>query len=185
MFFHSGKYQIEIVRDVDYSPRSADNVHNYDVSYHHLMREEGTAVFFGIRVFQDDAPIRSAVIYSNAAYCGINEHSVIIEEDRIVISCTDTLFCLTLPELQLLWATAVDPGCCFEIFKHGDGYITHGELTISRVSHEGRILWQHHGGDIFTNLDGTSIFTINDDHIYATDWAGNEYKLDFDGKSLE
>lgn len=84
----------------------------------------------------------------------------------------------------MLWKTKADQATCFEIFKHKDDYIVHGELEISRLDKNGNIVWQQGGRDIFTTLDGKDDFAITDEYILATDWANRKYKFDFDGKII-
>ena len=152
-------YQIEIYEDYTFTEDSADNVNQYDFVYGDKSECHFSSVF-GIKIFQDYQFLKSAVIRS------------------------DTIFCLSIPDLNLLWHTKADTGTCFEIYKYQDSYIVHGELEISRLDRDGKILWQKIGSDIFTTLDGEDNFVLTDNYILATDWENNKYKFDYNGKSV-
>ena len=176
-------YQIEIYEDYTFTEDSADNVTQYDFVYGDKSECHFSSVF-GIKIFQDYQFLKSAVIRSAGGKTKIQETSVIIETDRFLICCSDTIFCLSIPDLNLLWHTKADTGTCFEIYKYQDSYIVHGELEISRLDRDGKILWQKIGSDVFTTLDGEDNFVLTDNYILATDWENNKYKFDYNGKSV-
>jgi hypothetical protein len=91
---------------------------------------------------------------------------------------------LSIPELDLLWQTQADQITCFGLYAYNDTYIVHGELGISRLDKDGKILWQKTGADIFTTLEGENIFEIADSYILVKDWEHRLYKFDFDGNSV-
>ena len=70
---------------------------------------------------------------------------------------------------------------CFEIFKKGDFYIVHGELEITKLNENGKILWQKGGADIFTTISGKNDFKLTEKYIIATDWENRIYKFDYEG----
>ncbi len=181
--YTTDKYRIDIYTDQTFTEGSADNVNQYDFVY----LDKSGYIFpsvFGIKVFQDDTLIKSAVIGSIGGGTGIHDTSTIIENDRLLICCSDTIFCLSIPDLTLLWRTQADQATCFEIYKYQDSYIIHGELEISRLDKYGKILWQQSGADIFTTLDGKDNFVITDNYILVTDWENRKYKFDFNGQSI-
>lgn len=183
MEYSSGDYKIEIFNDSTYSIDSSDNIRNYDFEYFDKTEYDFPSVF-GIVIKKNDTEIKSAVIGSHGGATGIHDNSVIIEKDRVLICCSDSIFCLSTPELDLLWKTRADQATCFEIFKHKECYIIHGELEISRLDYNGKILWRRSGADIFTTLDGKDDFTIKDDYIFVRDFENNEYKFGFNGEIL-
>jgi outer membrane protein assembly factor BamB len=177
------KYRIDIYDDHAFTEGSADNVNQYDFAYFGKSEYDFPSVY-GIKVFQGDTLIKSAVIGSIGGGTAIHETSTIIEKDRLLVCCSDTIFCLSIPDLTLLWRTQADQTTCFEIYKYQDSYIIHGELEISRLDKDGKILWQQSGADIFTTLDGKDNFVITDNHILVTDWENRKYKFDFNGQSI-
>jgi len=113
-----------------------------------------------------------------------HKNAVILEDKRFLICCSDSIFCLSIPDLTLLWRTRADEATCFEIFKYQDSYIVHGELEISRLDQDGKITWKQGGADIFVTSDGRSGFEMTDDYIIAKDFQNRTYKFDYSGKDL-
>jgi outer membrane protein assembly factor BamB len=178
--YKTDKYRINIYADHTFIEGSADNVNQYDFFYFDKSKYHFPSVF-GIKIFQDNTLIKSAVIGSIGGGTAIHDTSTIIEKDRLLICCSDTIFCLSIPDLTLLWRTQADQVTCFEIYKYQDSYIIHGELEISRLDKDGKILWQQSGADIFTTLEVKDSFVVTDNYILATDWENRKYKFDFNG----
>ncbi|WP_295669653.1 hypothetical protein [uncultured Mucilaginibacter sp.] len=178
----AGDYTIDIFEDHAYSPN--DSVHKYNQSYLETSGYQSHSII-GIKVYNLDTPLSSAVIGGSGGGTGIHETSFVSETDRLAICCTDTVFCLSIPDLSLLWKTKADTASCFEIFKYKTDYIIHGELEITRLAADGRILWQQSGADIFTRPGPErEDFIIAEDYILATDWDNRKYKFDFNGVDL-
>ena len=177
------KYRIDIYADQAFTEDSADNVNKYDFVYFDKSEYYFPTVF-GVKTFQNDTLIKSAVIGSIGGGAGIHETSTIIENDRLLVCCSNTIFCLSIPDLTLLWRTQADQTACFQIFKLQSDYLVHGELQISRLNKDGKIIWQFSGADIFTTSDGKENFIITDNYILATDWENRKYKIDFNGQLI-
>ena len=178
-----GQYQIDIFRDETFAKGSVDNLHKYDIEHF----DESAYIFptmFGVKVFENNDLLKSVIIGSIGGGTGIHKTSVIYEDTKILICCSDSIFCLSIPDLTLLWRTQADQATCFEIFKYQDSYIVHGELEISRLDKDGKILWQQSGADIFTTIDGKQGFELTDKYIIATDFENRVYKFDYDGNSF-
>lgn len=178
-----GQYQIDIYRDETFTEGAVDNLHKYDFEYF----DESDYIFptmFGIKVFEDSKLLTSAIIGSIGGGTGIHKTSTIYEDTRLLICCSDSIFCLSIPDLKLLWKTHADQATCFEIYKYRDNYIVHGELEISRLDRDGQIVWQQSGADIFTTIDGRQDFELTDQLIVARDFENRVYKFDYDGKSF-
>ena len=176
-------YRIDIYDDRSFSESSVDNINQYDLVHF----EKSDYIFpsvFGIKVYEDGKLLKSAVIGSIGGGTGIHDKSVIIESDRILICCSDSIFCLSIPGLNLLWRTKADWATCFGIHKYNDNYIIHGELQISLLNSSGEIVWQQSGRDIFTTLEGKDDFEITDKFILVTDWENRKYKFDFNGQVI-
>lgn len=184
MNYTIGNYQIEIFSDLTYKVGSADNANQYDYAYFEKSDDQYASIF-GIKVFKDNTPLKSAVIGAVGGETEIHKTSIIIESDRFLVCCSDTIFCLSISELSLLWRTQADDVTCFEIYKYQNDYIVHGEIYISRLDHNGEILWQQSGADIFMTIDGDDDLVITDNYILATDWDYKKYKFDFNGHSVK
>jgi hypothetical protein len=103
------------------------------------------------------------------------DNGALLEGDRAVVAVGAWLFAIDLPSLQLEWAVEVDWASCFQVFRLGRDYLTHGELSISRVSRDGNLRWQVSGRDIFTGP-----FSIDDGFALAEDWDKTRYRIDLE-----
>jgi hypothetical protein len=182
--YKAGKYRIEIFKEENINAFSTDNVNRYDIDYIDKLDYQPSTVI-GIKLYYDEKQLTSAVIGATGGATGIGGNSTIIEYDRFLICCSDSIFCISIPDLALLWRRQADEVTCFEIFKYQDTYIVHGELNISRLNKNGEVLWQQSGADIFTTLDGKDDFIVTENYILATDWENIKYKFDYDGNVVE
>jgi len=179
----SGDFEVELFKE-DYSHHSVDNINHYDFFY--SSENAGYTTQIGIRTFKDDALLKSALISAGGGGTGIHKTSFICEEDRIVLCCSDSVFCLSIPQLNLLWSTKADFATCFQIFSLGTDYIVHGELEITRLGKDGNIIWQRGGADIFTTINfNEDNFSVGNGFILVTDWGNRKYIFDFDGNLIE
>ena len=177
------KFNIEIFTDKTYNVGSADNINKYNSEY--LEPENKyNSTFVGIKIYENQRLTSSTIIGSEGGNSGISQNSKIIEENRILICCADKIFCLSLPELSLLWKTKADQISCFEIYKKDNFYIVHGETEISRLDENGIVLWQKGGADIFTTINGNNDFELNEKYIITTDWQSRIYKFDYEGNEF-
>ncbi|MDR3221928.1 MAG: hypothetical protein LBU46_08000 [Candidatus Accumulibacter sp.] len=160
---------------------------NMDLYEHfHVADESRCPNIFGVNIFLKDRKIASAAIGSAGGSSVLHETAMVMEEDRILLCCSDSVFCLSIPSLALLWRTKADDATCFQIFRYKETYIVHGELEISRLDRSGNILWQQGGRDIFVTPDGQECCLLADKHILATDWEYNRYVLDYEnGRIME
>ncbi|MGL1889946.1 MAG: hypothetical protein OCD76_25765 [Reichenbachiella sp.] len=184
MILESENCKVELTRDETFKVGSADNSFNYE----HIYFEESDFNFptkIGVHTYKNEELVSSAIIGSIGGGTGIHENSQIIEDDRIIVCCSDSIFCLSIPKLDLIWKTQADQASCFEIFKFEDSYIVHGELDITRINSKGEVLWSKSGADIFTTEGGEDDFEITESYIRATDWGNRIYKFDFNGNSIE
>jgi len=176
----TNKYHINIFDDEAFKEDSVDHVNHYDFVYFEESKYRSTSIY-GIKVFKNGTLIKSAAIGAIGGGTSIHETSTIIEDGRLLICCSDTIFCLSIPDLALLWRTQADGTTCFEIYKYQDTYIIHGELEISRLDRDGKILWQQGGADIFVTTDDEQSFELTKHFIMAKDFENSVYKFDYDG----
>jgi hypothetical protein len=136
--YTTDKYHIDIYDDQTFIEGSADNINAYDFVYFDKSEYHFQSIY-GIKIFQDNTLIKSAVIGSIGGGTAIHDTSTIIENDRLLVCCSDTIFCLSIPDLTLLWRTKADQVTCFEIYKYQNSYIIHGEFEITRLDKDGEI----------------------------------------------
>jgi hypothetical protein len=175
---------IEVLDEPTYRFGSADN--NFNYSKHHF--GDGAKQYpiskHGVKVIQDNKEINNCIIIGSGGATGVHKNSSLVDNGQLIICCCDTMFCLTLPDLELKWKTQADQATCFQIFKWKDDYIIHGELEITRLDKDGRVKWKFGGADIFVSIDNEEEFKIEDDGILLTDFTKTKYKIDFEGKLL-
>ena len=138
-----------------------------------------------IKIYRDNNLISSAIILATGGGTGVHSDTALIDDDNLVIRCCNKLFSLTLPRLDTNWMTEPDWATCFSIHKYQDSYISHGETSIARIDKTGKPLWSFGGADIFVSLYEGNPFEMHDTYIALTDFNGSEYKIDYDGKSLD
>jgi outer membrane protein assembly factor BamB len=170
--------QVSIFNDTDYNPNSVDN----SINYNHIYTDKDHSDYLyltkhGIEIYRNEEILNSALVISSGGATGIHATSFLMENDLLSICCANSIFCLTIPDLNLVWHTKADTATCFEIYKYRDNYIVHGELEISSLDRNGNIMWRFSGTDIFTTPTGKNTFSIIDDSIYATNWDNVTFQL--------
>ncbi|RYG62545.1 hypothetical protein EON80_22915 [bacterium] len=108
----------------------------------------------------------------------VHAHSSLLHGELCLVATGVYVCALQLPSLDLVWATQTDPFTCFGIHHSLENqcYISHGELSIARLSYAGDVEWDQSGKDIFTgNLN------LFPDRIEVTDWNDELYVFGFDG----
>ena len=175
---------IEVIDEPTYTFGSSDNTFNYSKHYFGDGGTEYPTSKHGIRINKDDQIIDSCIIISSGGATGIYPNSSLLDNDQLLLCCCDTIFCLTLPELDLKWKTQADLATCFQIFQQQDDYIIHGELQVTKLDREGNQKWKFGGADIFVSIDNDEEFKLEPGGILLTDFAKTKYKIDFDGKLL-
>ena len=184
MTFEIGKCQVELLNESDYNPDSKNQLNKYLKNY--LTDSDfKLPTKIGIKVFEKGNEINSAIIGAEGGATRLHETSQIIESNRILICCCDSIFCLDLPTLNLNWKTKVDIATAFEIVKIENGFIIHGELEITRIDNDGKIIWQNGGADIFVSQNGNNDFEVKDNVVKATDWENRIYKWNLKGVEIE
>jgi len=177
------KYRIELIDESNYSSNSTDNLFHYEQQYANEQEYKPTTQI-GIKLYEDETMIANAIIKSTGGASGIHQTSQILSKDCLAICCSESVFELSIPKLSLNWITKADDATCFQIFKYKQDYIIHGELNITRISKNGKILWQNSGADIFTTEEGEDDFLIQNEIIEVKDWNNKLYKFNLDGKHL-
>ena len=176
--------QIKIFEENDYDINSSDNWFSYSLVFLNADEYKPTSQI-GIQVYDNDKLLSDCIIGAEGGGTGIHPNSTLISYGGIVVCCSNTIFKLSLTDLNLEWKTKADDATCFGVHYLDEDYIVHGELEISRIDKEGNIVWHKSGRDIWTTAEGIDDFAVYDDYILATDWGYNRYKFDFYGNLLE
>jgi hypothetical protein len=175
---------IEVLDEPTYKFSSADNKFNYSKTYFGDNAEQYPTSKHGIKIYCDDQIIESCIIIGSVGATGVHQNSSLVDNDQLLICCCNTVFSLTLPDIELKWKTQADQATCFQIFKQQDDFIVHGELQVTKLDKDGNKKWEFGGSDIFVSIENEEEFKIESDGILLTDFAKTKYKIDFDGKLL-
>lgn len=175
---------IEVLDEPTYKFGSTDNNFNYSKHYFGDGAKEYPTSKHGIKIYRNVQIIDSCIIIGSGGATGINQNSSLVDNDRLVICCCNTVFNLTLSDLELKWKTQADQATCFQIFKQQSDYLIHGELQVTKLDKDGNKKWEFCGADIFVSIDDKEEFKIESDGILLTDFVKTKYKIDFDGKLL-
>ncbi|MDP9080536.1 MAG: hypothetical protein M3O71_24185 [Bacteroidota bacterium] len=174
---------IEIINDPGYSPQSSDNLRAYEMVHSHDSDQYFSSKH-GIIVSRNEKEICSAIILCAGGATGINEKSAIIKNGLIFICCGNSVCSLRLTNLTFNWLIEIDVATCFGIYEFENDFVIHGEMEISRITEEGKIVWQFSGRDIFVNIHGEREFEIIGDQIKLVDFLNNNYFLDKNGQEI-
>ena len=175
---------IELIDEPTYKLESSDNNFSYSKLYFGKDAIDYSISKHGVKIYNGEQIIDTCIIIGSSGATSVHENSSVIDNDQLLFCCGDTVFCLSLPNLELRWKTQADPITCFQIFKHQGDYIIHGELQVSKLDNNGKILWEFGGADIFVSIDDEESFKIENDGVLLTDFAKAKYKIDFDGKLI-
>ena len=175
----SDVYSVGLIDETTYDPDSADNVMSYKYFYSDKQYNDYEYLtMHGIHIFNEGELVNSACVCSSGGKTRIHSTCSILEGNHLLLCCGSSIFCLTFPALDLFWTIKADHATCFEILKHGDDYIVHGELEISRLDRSGNMIWQFSGSDIFTTPTGKNDFILEDNKIKAINWEGIRFIID-------
>ena len=178
-------FTIDVFDDPSYVINSADSPTQYDIVYNgENYADHDFPTRHAIKVFKGGQLHKSAILVGTGGATGITSDAAFVDNDNLIICCSNQLFSLTLPELTKNWQIKPDWATCFSVHKYQDTYIVHGETSISRIDKMGKILWSHGGADIFVCLYEGTPFEMHVDFISMTDFNGSKYKIDYDGNSI-
>jgi hypothetical protein len=174
--FELGKYELELIDERTYTPRSADNVRTYARVYD-FGAEFRSSSRHGLILREDGVLHGSCLLSAGGGVSGAHAHSAVIVADACFVAVGDTICSLALPSLNLLWQMQVDDATCFGVYfsaKH-NCLLSHGELEIARVSLFGKVMWKSGGEDIFTG--GFKMFP---DYVEAVDFNQTAYHIEIE-----
>jgi hypothetical protein len=181
---HFQDYVVRLYNEYSYNPDSADNAMHYRKHHFGAHFREASTSQVGVKILKGDIEIDNCIILAAGGATTVHRSSTLIDNDRLVSCCGDSVFCFELPSLNLLWAVRADLATCFQIFKSENNYIIHGELLVTSLNENGQINWQFGGADIFVSGGDHEAFILDSDGIILTDFAGTKYRIDFAGQLL-
>ena len=187
MKFCYKNYTLFILDDSNYVLNSTDNPAPYGIEHFDRMFDShstSAASQHGIRVIKDDVEIASAIICEIGGATTVHDHSAVISNESILICCSDKVYSLSLPDLQINWKKRLDLATCLAIYSFKGDFIIHGELQITRIDNMGNEIWSFSAKDIFVTADGKESIEITGDAIKVRDWNGDEFTLNENGQVI-
>jgi hypothetical protein len=103
----------------------------------------------------------------------VHQRSLLLDGDRALVAVGAWLCAVDLPLLGVEWSLEVDWAQCMGVYRAGGDYLTHGAVSISRVSRDGKLLWQASG-------DGFAGITVEADSAVVEDFRQNRYRIDLE-----
>lgn len=183
MHFLKGKYRIELKDESGRLIQVSGDSNFYKRHY----ANEGEGMFrpqIGISIYENDELLNSVLLRSSGGAITIHETSQLIGFDHLVVCCAKNIFSLSMPALDLNWMREGDKVRCCQIYSFEEDYIIHGELSISRISKDGMLIWEYRGDDLFVTLDSENEFSLKGNVISVRDFNGKIHKLDMNGTLL-
>ena len=174
---------IEVLDEPTYTLSSTNNF-SYSKQYFGVDAKKYPTSAHGIKIYNADQIIDSCIVIASGGATGIHSTASLLDNDHLLLCCSDTVFCLILQDLELKWKVQADQGTCFQIFKQHDDYITHGEVQVTKLDKDGNIKWEFGGGSLLVSIDNDEEFKIESDGIIITDFSNTKYKIDFNGKLI-
>lgn len=168
---------IHIVNEPTYSLGSVDNARSYPLE---VQLADGWLTSSIHGVLLDDEPV--AVITNAGGASGVHQHSAVFQNGLLYLAVGDSVACLSLEPVKMIWSVKVDPATCFGIYfnESHSAFISHGELEIARLSASGKIVWSQSGADIFS--EG---FALHSQFIEVIDFNREIYRFRYeDGLSI-
>jgi len=161
---------VEVVSEPTYIFDSADNTRRYP----HAIPLGEAHRYTAHGVLLNDEPL---AVFGDYRCSGVHEHSALTVGESILLAVGGQVVCFSPQPFQVHWQLEVDDATCFGLHfaADHDALISHGELSISRFSRDGRLLWQAYGADIFS--EG---ITLTPDAIEAVDFNGMRYRFNYE-----
>lgn len=174
----AGGLEVALREDHCYTRNSTDNVHRYEREV--VVSELGPPL--GVEVRDGETVVASMVVFG-AMLGGEARRCILARLGMLIIPAIGEIAAFELPSLRLAWRADVNAGntiLALHEIPTEDGLIVHGEITIARLSWDGRIQWEHSGRDIFSGE-----LCIDDEAVEVTDWEADVYRFRLsDGEML-
>ena len=183
MFLKKDKLSVCITRDDSFVLDSMDNKPYNLVLNPTCMKRNNIYKVFSILI--DDSVVQKKVALIGSLFGADDDIAIFKDNDLLVLMNTD-LFLLDCCTLELkMHKTLYEDGVYFSIHEYSDGYVVYGEVDIVKLFSSLEIEWSFSGADIFVANEGSIPFLIDQETILLTDWLGNQYHLNANGKRIE
>lgn len=174
-------FTINVFDDSNHRFGSNENSHHYSKYYFGNAKNIFPVSRHGIAIYKREQLQNSCMVIGFASNTFAGEKSFIQQDDNLLVCCCNMVFCLSLPDLELLWKEELDNEVCFQIQKFENDFLVLGKNNISCIEKSGKIKWQYqslvpHEQYAFLNVHKEireiKIMLVNDE----------EYCLNFNGE---
>ena len=158
-------------------PTSEQSAHS-SIKLVRLGDEHGTPTsWHEVEASDGDGVSCRCLLTATGGASGVHENSAVIVDDQCFVAVGPFVICLALPDLGMRWTLQADEATCFGIYYSPDHHclISHGEMSIARLSLTGQHLWKAFGADIFT---GPCLLQQN--LVVAVDFYNQVYRFDIE-----
>ncbi len=121
--------------------------------------------------------------YLHASNESDSSQSVKLNENTLVLSLGTNFASFNVESQEIIWNIKPDLVAIFEFYDLEDDYLLRGELEMFRIDNNGNIKWKYAGKDIWVNNEGKKEVQIEENKIRLIDFEGNEYVIDYFGKT--
>lgn len=173
-------FSITVLDDSNHRFGSSENQYNYAKYYFGNSKNIFPVSRHGILVFKDQMLYNSGMVIGFAGNTFATENSFVQYEDFLLLCCCNMVFCLELPNLELVWKEELDDEACYKIQKLENDFLVLGKHQITCLNKTGRIKWQYQCTSINDQTD--SIYIEEDSRIIKIKTLeGTEFCLSFLG----
>ncbi len=172
MTLRTNAYNVELVDEgMDYVP-SGLGCQRYDREF---ILSEGATTALGARVSAEGQWVASAIVRSGGGPSGIHAHSALLRGDALFLAAGPYIVRLATPLLDLIRSVEVDEATCFGVqtISVSSDLISHGELSIARITDDGVTVWSRGGADVFTGD-----LVVEQTVVKVADFEGRVYAFD-------
>ena len=174
LILHAGQFEVIVENDSTFTPGAADNLRTYE-HVHQLEPDSFTSSRHAVTVRNSNGQVATCLLMAGGGATDVHDNAGLVLGSHCLVAIGSCVASLDIPSLHLNWVAAVDQATCFGIYHapQHNCLISHGELEIARLSHQGEIIWKASGADIFTKG-----FTLQAHTVEAVDFNGRTYVFD-------
>lgn len=96
---HFHDYAVQLYNEYSYYQFSADNAIHYHKRHFGAGSQEVPTSWIGVKMVKDDREIDNCIILATGGATTVHRSSTLIDNDKLVCCCGDSVFCLQLPGL--------------------------------------------------------------------------------------
>ncbi|HEY1045711.1 MAG TPA: hypothetical protein VGF79_04685 [Bacteroidia bacterium] len=161
--------------------------------FNHYLNGDPTVIhaYIGIDYFKyvnenglmQESPVSACLLGATGEATGVSDLTVLMCDECVLVSCADSVFCLSLPDLNLNWKVKADVVTCLGLYQIGSNYLIHGAFEISMLDEEGNCLWNLSSKGISWDFyNGIEKLSLERDYFKVWDWDKRMFCFNFEGE---